>query len=524
MMSKERMTNMDKFWLRLDDPTNLMIITAVFEFDQSHDFDRLKEAIEKRWLSFDRFKMKINETSLGYQWVEDENFDIRSHVQRIALAGSGDKNELQEVISNLSTTPLDTAKPLWQMHLIDNYYDGCVILLRVHHCIADGVSLVHAILSITDLDAEGIIPQKAIQPHKVIANLPRPANKISKAIEWMVYQPFNIKKTIDTLSQKKNEIRQNFLQGNTYSDKFNQLSHQLSQMTRSIQKQAFIAPDPKTMFKGKLGIRKNVAWTEPISVSHVKGLGKSLDATINDVLISVMSGVLRNYLIQNNQSVDEINLHVSMPVNRRELGTEYELGNKFALISLALPIHIQDPLLRLQEVKKRNDSIKRSPEAFINYHMLRCVGMGPAKFMKKLINYVANKGTAVLSNVPGPQKHLYLAGNKMKNMMFWVPRTGNIGMGISFISYAGNITVGLACDEKLVNHPQHILDSFKDELELLSSLAQMKKTVEPIKIIPLPVKENRRRNKAKKFGMGHTVKQFMTIRCDTHVEEINKAA
>jgi len=474
-MKRESMTTMDNFWLRLDEPTNLMVITAVFEFDHQLDYDRLKETIKKRWLIFDRFEKKITYPSMGFglpKWEKDQNFDIRSHVQRIALSGSGDKEALQEIISDLSAAPLDPEKPLWQVHLIDNYNGGSVLFWRIHHCIADGVSLVNAILSICDREADSDYVQKKLE-NVSIKKQSKEMNKtlisFSRKMINFFASPEKLKKSIKTLDKKNVKNFQKKSKLLSYYDGIKNFSNNIYDLCEIIHKQTFMRQDPESIFKGKLSVRKNVAWTETIPVSMVKNIGKKHNATINDVLVSAITGVLRKHMIKNNNSVNDLSLHVSMPINRRKPGTECELGNKFALVSLALPIHIEDPILRLYEVKKRNDKIKASPEAAINYHALKIIGTCPSDLTKKLIYFVANKGSAVMSNVPGPGKSLYLAGKKIKNMMFWVPRTGNVGMGISFISYAGNITVGLACDEKLVLNPQTILDNFKIELDMISN-------------------------------------------------------
>ncbi len=125
-----RMSNADNFWLSMDEPTNLMVITGFMEFNKPLDFNRLYATIDSRLASFPRFQSKITlpKSGLGVpNWEEDRHFDLRSHLQRIALPAPGDKTELQEMIGNLTVTPLDLYKPLWQVHLIENYGEGCVL-------------------------------------------------------------------------------------------------------------------------------------------------------------------------------------------------------------------------------------------------------------------------------------------------------------------------------------------------------------------------------------------------------------
>ncbi|ETR67476.1 MAG: hypothetical protein OMM_11555, partial [Candidatus Magnetoglobus multicellularis str. Araruama] len=166
-------------------------------------------------------------------------------------------------------------------------------------------------------------------------------------------------------------------------------------------------------------------------------------------MVAGVAGALRRYLQDNNTPIKDLNLKVSMPVNVRDKGIVPKPGNEFGVVSLSLPIHIEDPILRIKEVKRRNDKIKASCEASMSYQLLKSMGAFPSDIGKKTINYFANKGTAVFSNVPGPQKSMSFAGQEISNMMFWVPRSGNTGMGISILSYAGKVILGLVTDEGL---------------------------------------------------------------------------
>ncbi len=132
----EPMTNEDHFWFCMDDPANLMLITAFMEFEGPVNFDRLQSTIETRLSSFPRFRKRISRPVSGIgipNWKTDDQFDIRYHIQRVALPPPGDKAELQDMVSNLMTTPLDPNKSLWQVHLIENYGKGCVVFFRIHH-------------------------------------------------------------------------------------------------------------------------------------------------------------------------------------------------------------------------------------------------------------------------------------------------------------------------------------------------------------------------------------------------------
>ena len=462
--------NADNFWFSMDSSTNLMVITAIMEFDAKIDFKRLQNTIESRLASFKRFKQRIIKpiSRMGPPlWATDHNYDVRSHILRLALPAPGGEVELREMISNLMVSPLDKSRPLWQVHLIENYGDGSVVFFRIHHCIADGIALIHVLLSLTDKEADAPAPEKP----RVKKTLPAPFNPL---------KPFkDIFKNVETAKATAQKFGMTVLQ--EVEKSLNDPSHfvEMAKFTASLTNDALgvlakltvMPSDPKTAFKGRLGVRKTVAWTQPMPLQKIKTVGRAIkSATLNDVLIATVTGAMRRYLKTRNTRVNELDLRVSVPVNIRKPGTEFELGNKFSLVFLSLPIYIEDPILRLKEIKRRMDKLKTSPDAFVGFGFLNVIGMLPSKAALKATQLFSNKASGVLTNVPGPREPLYFAGREIKNMMFWVPRIGDMGIGISIFSYNGNVTVGLACDEGLLPDPQRLLDGFEEEFNTLLEL------------------------------------------------------
>ncbi len=152
---RERISGVDTAWLRMERPTNLMMIVGVLMFDGRLDLAVVKRVIEKRFLAYRRFAQKAVQDPSGAWWETDADFDIDAHVHRVALPGKADKDELQALVSDLASTPLDFTKPLWQFHLVDNYQGGSALVLRIHHCYADGIALVQVMLSLTHDTAGG---------------------------------------------------------------------------------------------------------------------------------------------------------------------------------------------------------------------------------------------------------------------------------------------------------------------------------------------------------------------------------
>jgi diacylglycerol O-acyltransferase / wax synthase len=172
-----------------------------------------------------------------------------------------------------------------------------------------------------------------------------------------------------------------------------------------------------------------------------------------------------------------------MPVNLRPLERMAELGNQFGLIFLSLPIGAGDAVSRLRELRRRAQALKRSVEPIVVYAILRLLGVVPYAIQKLVVKIFAAKTTVVMTNVPGPREVLYLAGQPIEEIFFWVPQSGRVSLGVSIFSYAGNVRLGVGTDAGLVPDPEVIIQGFHEELDELRRQAGL----EPHPLSPSPV-------------------------------------
>src|SRR3954469_16149952 len=149
--SRERISGVDTAWLRMDQPTNLMMIVGVMMFEGRVALDAARRAIQSRFLSFPRFGQCAAQDAAGAWWETPESFDIAAHVVPARLPGRAGKRELERFVSELASTPLDPARPLWQFHLVEDFAGGSALVARIHHCYADGIALIQVMLSMTDV-------------------------------------------------------------------------------------------------------------------------------------------------------------------------------------------------------------------------------------------------------------------------------------------------------------------------------------------------------------------------------------
>jgi diacylglycerol O-acyltransferase / wax synthase len=455
---RERMSSVDVAWLRMDRPSNLMMICGVLVLGERIDLARLKSTLTRRFLRFPRFRQRPVQTPGGYQWQPDPTFALEHHVQKIVLArGAGDV-ELEARVSELLSTPLDPSHPLWQFHLVANYQGGSALILRIHHCYADGIALIQVLLSMTDTDRQGKTPGASLRgaarggdaDDDPLAQLLTPLGGILKMVT----------KAGSALIEKGAGLWQD-------PAKAIDLASQGGALAGEIAKLALMREDSATLFKGKPGVAKRVAWADPIALDEVKALGKALGCSVNDVLLSSVAGALRSYLLRRGEAVEGVLIRAMVPVNLRRPETAFRLGNRFGLVFLDLPIGIANPVERLYAVRANMASLKESFQPVIALGILAAMGAGPQLLQDQLLAMLAKNATAVMTNVPGPQQPLFFAGAKIDRLMFWVPQSGDIGMGVSIITYAGDVQFGLVTDAALCPDPERVIERFAPEFEKL---------------------------------------------------------
>jgi WS/DGAT/MGAT family acyltransferase len=224
------------------------------------------------------------------------------------------------------------------------------------------------------------------------------------------------------------------------------------------------APDPQSPLKGEFGMRKHVAWSQPVAIKDVKAIGAPSGAKVNDVLVAGMTGALRAYLKRRGVDVDHTTVRAMVPVDLRPPERAGELGNEFGLVVLDLAVASPDAMDRLAKTKERMDALKRSPEAVATLALFSILGHGPKPLGDLASEIFGSKASVVMTNVVGPEKALYLAGVPIDRMMFWVPHPGRqLGMGISILSYKGMASLAVIADAHLVPDPEAITTRFNRE-------------------------------------------------------------
>ena len=474
--NRERMSSVDTAWLRMDTPTNLMMIVGVMMFDGPPDLARIRRTLEARLSRYPRFRQRVMQDPSGAYWVHDEHFDIGNHVhvvnlQGAATAGTDNKQALEQYVASLTTQSLDFNKPLWHMTVVERYEgDGVVghaLIIRIHHCIADGIALIGVMYSLFDETPDA--PEEGREPEGLKrAREKREARRAEHAERDFLEQLFApISDATSKALSVSGEFASRYMDMMSNPEKFADYAKIAAAVTVEIAELATMPNDSATRLKGTPSAVKRVAWSAPLPLTDVKAVCKVLGVSVNDILLASVAGALRTYLAQKGDATEGVEVRGFVPVNLRPSGAEHKLGNHFGLVALVLPVGIENPFVRLYDVKRRMDDLKNSYQAALSMGILGTVGFLPRTIQKQVLDMFSSKGTAVMTNVPGPQHAMHLAGARLAQQMFWVPQSGDIGIGVSILSYNGRVQFGLVTDRKFVDDPQAIVDRFEPEFEKL---------------------------------------------------------
>ena len=313
----ERMSKVDRAWMRMDSPTNLMMIVGFWILKPRLDYETVCQRIEDRLFKYPRFRQRVVEDAAGATWVDDPELDIHHHVVREKLprvAQSRQKAALQELVGRLAVQPLDPNRPLWKMHLVENYRDedgqaASVLIVRIHHCIADGIALIAVTMSMVDGGAEPPkrAPSAPESPEEWIAHhVVEPlAHAAVKAIDAAG----------DGAAASLHLLREPGKGVSGSTDLAKVAYHVLGDAAAL----ALMSDDSPTRLKGRAGTAKRVAWCQPIPLDEVKAVAKALNCKINDVLLSCVAGAIGAYLRDQGDAPDGKDIRVMIPVNLRPI-------------------------------------------------------------------------------------------------------------------------------------------------------------------------------------------------------------
>ncbi len=452
------MSGVDTAWLRMDRPANLMQVMGVISFRRRLTLPALRERIASQFLVYPRFRMRPVDGTLGARWEAVPDFDLRNHVRQHSLPRGGGDAALQRWLGRLAATPLDASRPRWEFVLVHVTARRSALVVRIHHCYADGIAMVRVILGLADTPPAGGGADAASRPQQAADD--DDARRDAGSAPWR-----RIWDEASALAAQGLRLALNPGEAVAVAADGVSIAAEFAQLG--------LLPDERaTPLRGTPGGEKGIAWARPWPLATVRAASRALGCTINDLLVTAVTGALARWLAAQGATLPaDLQLRAAVPVNLRAAGAAPALGNRFGLVFVELPVGTRRRLERLQRVGRHMRALKASRQPLMTLGVLAALGLGPRRLQDGAVDLLSRKASLVLSNVPGPRESLSVLGVPADTMMFWVPQTGEVGLGISVLTYAGQVQFGVMADRALVPDPAQIAAAFPRELRALARLA-----------------------------------------------------
>jgi len=451
MEAAERMSGVDRAWLLMDHASNPMIVIGLLVLESRLERIRLRDLLTERFCRFDRFRCAPVKDALGASWVESPQFDVEDHLACVALPAPAGQAELEMLLGELAGTPFNPERPLWSFHLVEEYQSGSALIVRIHHCYADGVALMQVLLSLCNDSC----PTEAM-----FAAAPSASSLTEDVVKL-------IPSSLSDAMRGGVNLLESGVHYLLHPAEASGVAREALGFVGELAHIAVLPDDPATHLKRPLSGTRRAAWAASLSLVEVHTIGHLLGCTVNDVLVSTLAGALGRYLAREGDHVDGLTVRATVPVNLRPAGDQATLGNRFGLVFVELPIGMRNPLQRLWTVHEHLEKLKGSHQALATFGLLSVLGTLPAAVEDPAIGVFSAKASLVASNLPGPREPLQLAGAAVSELLFWVPQAGSIGTGVSMLTYCGQVQLGVISDRQLVRDPAQLVAEMGAEFERL---------------------------------------------------------
>jgi diacylglycerol O-acyltransferase len=457
-MSSDRLTGLDASFLHLEDATSHMHVAGVMIFEGSPPpYEELLLAIEGRLGLVPRYRQRLAFVPFSQgrpKWVDDPHLNLRYHVRSTALPAPGSEQQLRELAGRVFSQQLDRDKPLWEVWLVDGLEgDRFAMLSKTHHALVDGISGVDIMSVLFDTS-----PQPAAPADTGDRWLPRPlpsaAQLLGEALVERATVPTEIARSIRAVLRGPRLVAEGLRD---------------AAVGVGAMAWAGLNPAPASPYNKAIGPHRRFTWVR-VNLADVKAIKNELGGTVNDVVLATVAGALGKHLRRRGQNTDGLELKAMVPVSVRADVERGALGNRVAAMMAPLPVWCQDPVARLDIVREELKGLKSGGQAVGAQVLTQLSGFAPATVMGQASRVMARQRffNLVVTNVPGPQIPLYLAGKRMIDTFPMVPLAKNQALGIALLSYAGRINFGLVGDFDLMWD----LDDFTEDVsEALAELA-----------------------------------------------------
>ncbi len=437
----DRLSVQDNSFLLFETPKSPMHVssTSIYEAgpllrdDGGIDIERVKRATEGYLHRIPRYRQKLHFIPMADHavWVDDRHFSLDYHVRHTALPKPGSDDQLKQLSSRIMSQPLDRARPLWETWIVEGLEGGrFAVITKIHHCMIDGssgVDIAQIMMSPTpDRDLPPI-------PRYVPRPAPTQAELVADELRYRFAMPFKAIRGFRDFARESEDLR------------------------AEISRRARILVDmfgmglsaSESPINGPLSPHRSFNWLN-LSLEDVKAVRRALGCSVNDVVLTVVTSAVREFLLLRGANPARIDFKISAPVSMRSEAERGELGNRVSSWILELPIDEPDPLAQLQRIHDTTQELKDSEQALGVEMMMAVAEWTPAGLLSLGAQAAQGPVHSIVTNVPGPQFPLYMQGAKLEAIYPQVPLLEGMGLGIALMSYNGRVCWGFNANPDVV--------------------------------------------------------------------------
>lgn len=467
-MSSDRLTGLDASFLHLEDSASHMHVASVMLFEgPPPPYEELLEAIERRLGLVPRYRQRLAFVPLGQgrpRWVDDPHLNLRYHVRSTALPAPGSEEQLKELAGRVFAQQLDRDKPLWEVWLVEGVEgDRFAMLSKTHHALVDGISSVDIISVLFDTSPEPAAPTDT-GDRWLPRPLPTPAQLLGEALLERATIPGELARSVRAVFRGPLRVLEGVRD---------------AAVGVGAMAWAGLNPAPPSPYNESIGPHRRFTWVRA-NLADMKAIKNELGGTVNDVVLATIAGALGKHLRRRGQNTDGVELKALVPVSVRADVERGALGNQVAAMMAPLPVWCKDPVARLDIVREELKGLKSGGQAVGAQVLTELSGFAPATVMGQASRLMARQRffNLVITNVPGPQIPLYLAGRRMIDPFPMVPLAKNQALGVALLSYAGRINFGLVGDYDLMWDLDDFASDVRESLAELAAEAGVELTAE----------------------------------------------
>ncbi len=432
----ERIGNFDNYFLLWETSTAYMHIAGTYTFDAKPlqneaggiDVSSIKAKVMGGLDQIPRYRQKI--AYIGSKsspvWIDDDKFNIDYHIRHTSLPRPGTMKQLKELSANIMQQPLDRSRPLWEIWVIEGLEDDkFAFVAKVHHCMVDGISGLELLTILMD-----ITPEVNIKPAKPYIPRPKPTRKdlAWDSIKNAARLPFT---TLETARRLKTDTDLR----DSLKAEYNLRARGVAAYFTNLFKKGSLTP-----LNHEIGPHRHFDWIS-MPLPEVKTVHRALGASLNDVVLAVVSGAVQRFLKSRQVDINKIDFRIFTPVSVQKQSTSGALGNSVSGWTIALPLKTTNPVDQLNQIVAQTKHLKETQQALGAQTLTQMSEYTPATLLSigAKHHYKFFPWNMVVTNVPGAPIPIYLNGCEMLDAYPHVPLLQNHGLNIALLSYNGNL-------------------------------------------------------------------------------------